>query len=163
MAVYTVTSGAGTEANIGSSISTSMATGSLSAIWATTAQLCPAFINELAFGPSGPPNATDCSIYYALLNTTTAAPTGGTSGTQKSNPLLRASGTSGMVNPTGGATVVLTTPQYNIGLNQRASYRWTAIPGQEIITPATNLVGMALCAKSATYASTITSTLQFFE
>lgn len=59
-------------------------------------------------------------------------------------------------NATAEGTITATSSVFNIGMNQRASYRWVAAPGSELVYPATNLAGFALRAKSASYASTVT-------
>lgn len=44
-----------------------------------------------------------------------------------------------------------------VGVNQRASYRWVAAPGSELVYPATSSAGIALRAKSPTgYTGTAT-------
>ena len=45
-----------------------------------------------------------------------------------------------------------------VGINQRASYRWVAAPGSELVWPATSSAGLALRAKSA-YTGTATGTI----
>ena len=62
------------------------------------------------------------------------------------------------------AEVGLTTPieQWYVGINQRASYRWVAAPGSEILYPAnssaTGRNGLAIRARSAAYTGTATVT-----
>lgn len=48
-------------------------------------------------------------------------------------------------------------------VNQRASYRWVAAPGGELIVPATNVAGLGFRAKSPAYASTALATVHFWE
>lgn len=50
-----------------------------------------------------------------------------------------------------------------VGVNQRASYRWVAAPGSELIAPATSSNGFQLRAKSGGYTSTVTGTFFFSE
>lgn len=45
-----------------------------------------------------------------------------------------------------------------IGVNQRASYRWVAAPGSELVWPATSSAGLQLRARSPGYTSTVTGT-----
>ncbi len=56
---------------------------------------------------------------------------------------------------------------FYVGVNQRASYRWVAAPGSELVWPAvstgTGLGGFSLGARSAAYASTATATILFSE
>lgn len=50
-----------------------------------------------------------------------------------------------------------------VGINQRASYRWVAAPGSELVIPAnssgTGFNGIGLHARSAAYVSTVTATV----
>lgn len=48
---------------------------------------------------------------------------------------------------------------FYVGVNQRASYRWVAAPGSELVYAATNLVGLGLRAKSGGYTGTATGQL----
>jgi hypothetical protein len=50
-----------------------------------------------------------------------------------------------------------------VGINQRASYRWVAAPGSELVWPATSSAGFAVRARSAAYTGTATATLLFQE
>lgn len=62
----------------------------------------------------------------------------------------------GSVNATAEPTITANSSVFNLGVNQRASYRWVAAPGGELVYPATNANGLALRCKSAAYASTVT-------
>ena len=48
---------------------------------------------------------------------------------------------------------------FYVGVNQRASYRWVAAPGSELVWPATSSAGFALRARSGGYTGTATGTL----
>jgi len=48
-------------------------------------------------------------------------------------------------------------------MNQRATVRWLAAPGSELIYPATTANGIVLRAKSAAYTGTVASKLMFIE
>ena len=52
---------------------------------------------------------------------------------------------------------------WSVGINQRASYRWVAAPGSEIVYPAASSAGVALRALSAAYTGTVTGTVLFQE
>lgn len=52
---------------------------------------------------------------------------------------------------------------FYVGVNQRASYRWVAAPGSELVYAATALVGLGLRTRSGGYTSTATSTLYVTE
>lgn len=45
---------------------------------------------------------------------------------------------------------------FYVGVNQRASYRWVAAPGSELVYAATALVGLGLRVKSGAYTGTST-------
>lgn len=60
-------------------------------------------------------------------------------------------------NATIEGTVTATSSVFNVGVNQRASYRWVAAPGSEFIYPATTANGFTLRAKSPAYTSTVTA------
>lgn len=45
---------------------------------------------------------------------------------------------------------------FYVGVNQRASYRWVAAPGSELVAPATSSAGLQLRARSGAYTSTVT-------
>lgn len=69
----------------------------------------------------------------------------------------------GLVNHTIEPTVTDVTGLVQIAVNQRASYRWVAAPGGELIIPATNVNGIGVRAKSPAYASTGTASMSFYE
>jgi hypothetical protein len=54
------------------------------------------------------------------------------------------------------------TPWY-VGVNQRASYRWVAAPGSEIVWPATASAGVALRVKSPAYTGVASGTVFWSE
>lgn len=56
-------------------------------------------------------------------------------------------------NITAGAEV------FYVGINQRASYRWVAAPGSELVRPAVSSAGFALRARSAAYTGTATGAI----
>lgn len=68
-----------------------------------------------------------------------------------------------LVNHTIEPTVTDVTGLVQIAVNQRASYRWVAAPGGELIIPATNVNGIGVRAKSPAYASTATASMSFYE
>lgn len=57
-----------------------------------------------------------------------------------------------------GATQLL-----QVGVNQRASYRWVASPGGEFIVPGVNVAGIGVRALSAGYTSTALCSLNYWE
>jgi hypothetical protein len=125
---------------------------SILAVNAVTATLTRAAVQDILVGASNVPNATDCSINYDVVRVTTS----GTSTAVTPSPLdstVRAAGCTAWAN----ATAEPTTGVYllSLALNQRASQRWVAAPGSELIVPATNLAGVGLRARSTNYASTV--------
>ena len=144
---------AGTQQNLSSSYKT------LASLHAVTATLKRAFIYEFDIGIDGAPNSTDCSIDWDVSRTSAA----GTATSATPNPLDpadAASGIVGNVNHTVEPTVTAASTLWSLGANQRASYRWIARDDRSALwIPATNVAGLALRAKSATYASTAVAQL----
>lgn len=58
---------------------------------------------------------------------------------------------------------ISTSSLFMVGINQRASYRWVAAPGSELVWPATASNGVGLRALSPAYTGTTTGTLYFCE
>jgi hypothetical protein len=65
------------------------------------------------------------------------------------------------------AASIATAQPWYVGVNQRASYRWVAAPGSEIVYPAVSSAtagnGVALRARSAGYTGTVTGNVLFQE
>jgi len=59
--------------------------------------------------------------------------------------------------------VTAATQLLEVAVNQRASYRWVAAPGGELVVPATNVAGLGVRAKSPGYTSTATAAAHFLE
>ena len=60
-------------------------------------------------------------------------------------------------------TVTAGTADFYVGVNQRASYRWVAAPGSELVMPATSSAGLLVRSKSGGYTGTSTVTTLFEE
>ena len=115
---------------------------------AATATLTNARIYDIEFGTAGTP--ADNYMEYDVSRQTAA----GTSTSATPNPLdsaNRAAGTVGSVNFTIEGTVTAASSVLYIPVNQRASYRWVAVPGSELVIPATNLAGFAIRFRSGGY------------
>lgn len=69
----------------------------------------------------------------------------------------------GTANHTIEPTVTAATQIIELPMNQRASYRWAAAPGGEIVIPATNVAGIGLRAKSPAYTGTVGGSAHFYE
>jgi hypothetical protein len=57
-------------------------------------------------------------------------------------------------------TYIANSSVFYVGVNQRASYRWVAAPGSELVYPATALAGLGGRTRSGGYTST--ATMQFY-
>lgn len=153
---YHVSNGmAGTMQNLTSTLKTITTVAALSTTQARRGQ-----VYDISFGANDAPNATDCAIQYTTLRTSTT----GTSTGVTPSPIDGAGQISlgqGSVNytaePTTGVHLLAIT------LNQRASQRWVAAPGSELVYPATTLNGVSTLAKSSNYASTVTVSMLFTE
>jgi hypothetical protein len=100
---------------------------------------------DLSFGTLGTP--ADNSYAFSIIRQT-AAGTGGSAAGPLALDLADANLTSVcLANPTANGTIsgVL----FYLGINQRASYRWVAAPGSELVWPATANNGLALQVASA--------------
>lgn len=148
MALYAATNQqGGTAQNLSSTYKTILS------LTAQTTGLRRAFLYELTVGLDGPPNATDCAVDWDVSRCTTV----GTGTAVTPNPLDSADAAATTVataNMTVEPTVTAASNLWNLGANQRASYDWKANPGSELVVPATNVNGIVVRAKSATYAST---------
>jgi hypothetical protein len=157
MAVYSVNSlvGGGTQQATTATYMTQIA------LTAASATLTSAAINDIEFGTAGTPS--DNYMEYDVSRQT-AAGSGGTTATPNPMDLAkRASGTVAYCCATGEGTVTANTSVLYIPVNQRASYRWVAVPGAELVIPATNLYGFALRSRSAAYTGKVGMTAIWVE
>ena len=67
------------------------------------------------------------------------------------------------VNSSAHALITTGSNVFYLGANQRASYRWVASPGGELVAPATSSAGFQLRARSGGYTGTGTGTIHFDE
>jgi hypothetical protein len=67
------------------------------------------------------------------------------------------------INYTAEPTVTANSSRWAAGMNQRATHRWVAYPGKELVIPATNLAGLAFRTKSPGYTGTATTQVEFEE
>lgn len=67
-----------------------------------------------------------------------------------------------LINSSAETNITVTSEVFYVGINQRASYRWVAAPGSELVWPATSSAGLALRARSA-YTGTATGQMLFTE
>jgi hypothetical protein len=136
---------AGTQQNITTTFKSQIS------VTAQTTGLRRGNLAEIIVGPDGAPNATDCQIVHDITRCSGTIGTGTSATPSPLNPADAASATVGTVNFT-IETATTTTSLWQVGLNQRASQRWIAAPGQELIWAATNLVGLLTRALSPTNA-----------
>lgn len=153
MANYSVSNTlAGTQQNLSTSYKT------LVALTAATATLKRAKVYDVMVGTDGTP--ADNAVVYDISRQTAAGTSTAATPTAL-DPADAASGTVGSVNFTAEGTITAASSVFSIAMNQRASYRWVAAPGSELVIPATNLAGFALRAKSPGYTSTAVGTILF--
>jgi hypothetical protein len=65
------------------------------------------------------------------------------------------------VNSSTHGTITGNSNVFYVGVNQRASYRWVAAPGGELVAPATSSNGFQLRTRSGGYTGTATGTLHY--
>jgi hypothetical protein len=116
---------------------------------------------DLLLGTNGTP--ADNYIEWDVSRQTAAASGGTTATALPLDPADAAALTVCYIDPTGEGTVTANSTLFYIGVNQRASYRWVAAPGSELVGPATNLAGLAGRARSGGYTGTVTMTMLFQE
>ncbi len=173
MALYTVNNGpafaaAGALVNLSTGFASGGANGHLLAISAesTTLGVARAYIYEIAVGPIGVPNSTDCNIVWDMSAITAA----GTANGAAMVPLaLDPADVAGRIvadaNFTAGPTVTANSSRWGVAGNQRATYRWVVNPGGpgEIVVPATDEAGYVVRAQSTNFASTAFAELKWRE
>jgi len=109
-------------------------------------------------------NGTPADNYMEWdVSAMTAAGTGTGVTPNKLDPADGAALTVATANYTAEPTVTASSSLFYIGVNQRASYRWVAAPGSELVIPATNLAGLVLRARSGGYTGTATGAMLFEE
>lgn len=124
---------------------------------------------DILVGTNGTPadNYMEWDVTRITLGTTPAAVTLGISSlsstftldTADSNNLLNWIA----INSTSEGGITATTEIWYVGVNQRASYRWVAAPGSELVWPAVSSAtasgGLALRTRSGGYTGTATATI----
>ncbi len=128
---------------------------------AQTTGLRRAHIYELNLGVDGTP--ADNVVVWDVSRQTTAG-TGGAAVTPLvTEPADTASTMVAYANPTAEPGITATSSMLTVAVNQRATYRWVAVLGQELVIPATNLNGIATRALSPVYTSTFLATVMWLE
>lgn len=145
---------AGTPQNLSSSYK------SIVIMTAQTTGLRRGKLDELVVGADGTP--ADNAIVWDISRQTAAGTATSATPTLK-DPGDPAAATVGAVNATAEGTITASSSLLAVAINQRASYRWVASPGGELVWPATNAAGLAARAKSPAYTSTVTAAAGFQE
>ena len=117
-------------------------------------------------GPTGAPNATDCSVQFDVSRiTATGAGAYTTWVPTLLDPADGAAVTVAGINATAEATAITANSSvWNEGVNQRNSLRWVAPQeSQYLIAPAVASNGFVLRALSATYTSSVSTQFSFQE
>lgn len=145
---------AGTQQAISSSFKT------LAYLRATTGALRRGKVYDILFGTNGTP--ADNAMEYDVSRVTAAGTA--TSATPNAlDPADAAADATCEVNATAEPTVTAASSVLFVGVNVRASYRWVAAPGSELVYPATANNGFALRALSPSYTGTATGAILFEE
>lgn len=159
MAKYVITngstSGAGTQQNTAATYG-----GSLIGLTGANAAPRRVKIYDILIGTNGTP--ADNSLEWDVSRVTAASTA--TSATPAPLDLADATSvTTTFVNSSSPGTITANTNMFYLGENQRASYRWVASPGGELVSPATSSAGFQLRARSPAYTGTVTATIYFEE
>lgn len=107
------------------------------------------YLYDFTFGTTGTPSDSVMTVSVTRLTVMTAG-TSCTTVTQSPLDSVDAAATSSSggawtTEPTVGVTL------FSVGLNVRATYRWVAAPGGELVSPATAQAGVGLRALSPAY------------
>jgi hypothetical protein len=134
---------------------------------APVVQLRRGKLYDLLVGTNGTPadNALIWSIHRATAGSTSAYTGYLSSVALAIDPADSTPATAVWVNSSAETayTFVATNLPLYVGVNQRASYRWVAAPGSEIVWPATSSNGIVLRVKSPAYTGTATGSVMWTE
>lgn len=159
MAEYAVTNGSSSSGGTQQNMTTTYV-GSL--IGLTGANSAPRRIKvyDVLIGTNGTPadNFIEWDISRVTTNSTATSFT-----PQPLDPANAAALTTATVNSSTAGTITAVSNVFYVGVNQRASYRWVAAPGSELVSPATSSAGFQLRARSGGYTGTATGTILFQE
>ncbi len=111
-------------------------------------------IYDILIGTNGTP--ADNYMTWDVSRITTTS-TGSTTTANVLDPADAAILAQTVVNSTTEPTVTADSALFSVGVNQRASYRWVAAPGSELVWPATSCAGFTLRALSGGYTGTATA------
>lgn len=125
---------------------------------AQTTGITRALIQEFDVGTLGTP--ADNVVQWDVNRCSTVG-TGTTGTASPMDNTFRAASTVATCNNTAEPTAGVS--MFNLGLNQRASFRWVAAPGSELVIPATNASGYGIRALSTAYTGTASASAIFLE
>jgi len=158
MANYTATNGS--TASAGTQQATASAyTGAILGVNAPTSGPRRGKIYDLLIGTNGTP--ADNYMEWDISRVTTSS-TATIITPQALDPADAAATSVVTVNSSTHGTVSIQNILY-VGVNQRASYRWVAAPGSELVWPATSSNGFQLRQRSGGYTGTATGAWMFQE
>jgi hypothetical protein len=151
MAKYAIT---GTQSTVSGSYK------SILSIAATSGSLRRGKVYDLLIGTNGTP--ADNYLQWDISRMT-AAGTATSVTPQALDPADVAALGSANNNYTAEPTITAGSSLLNVGVNQRASYRWVAAPGSELVFPATAANGLALRTLSGGYTGSATGDWMYEE
>jgi len=126
----------------------------------TTTQVRRFKIYDVLIGTNGTP--ADNFVEWDISRIT-AASTTTVLAAQPLDSADAAATTNATVNSSTFGTITSGSNVFYVGVNQRASYRWVAAPGSELVAPATSSNGFQLRCRSGGYTGTATGTILFQE
>jgi hypothetical protein len=158
MANYTITNGSTSGGGTQQATTTTFA-GALIGITCASTGPRRNKIYDVLIGTNGTP--ADNAMEFEIARVTAAS----TSTTVTVAPLDPADGAAvSTVTVNSSTSGTVTVPDlFYVGINQRASYRWVAAPGSELVAPATSSQGFQLRCRSPAYTGTATGNILFQE
>ena len=159
MAKYSITNGSSSNAGTQQNMTTTYV-GSLLGLTGANAAPRRGKIYDFLLGTDGVPadNFIEWDISRVTTNSTATSAT-----PQPLDPADATSLTTTTVNSSTFGTITANSNVFYLGANQRASYRWVAAPGGELVWPATSSAGFQTRARSGGYTGTATATIHFEE
>ena len=146
MANYVITNSTQNAGTVQVAITANSSQGSTITVVASTisGQVCRGKVYDMMVGTIGTPADSFCA--WSLYRVTTI---GGSTATsvvtgQALDPADSVPRSYSLANSTTMGTVASSGEAWYVGVNQRASYRWVAAPGSEIVWPATSSNGVTL-------------------
>jgi len=110
------------------------------------------WIYEFTIGADGAPNSTDCSIVFTLQAYTAAGTSTAFTPFALDVGYQAAKGLCGINHSAEPTYTAGSTYWGPMGVNQRATYRWIAAPGSEVVLVGTAANGAGMQVKSTNYA-----------